>query len=143
MFEISELKPEHYTQIVEIWKDAGLPFKPAGRDSFEEIKRLMENTPDLFLGCFINNELVGVCIGTLDGRKGWINRIAVKKKCQRQGIASMLIEEMEKRLRARGLKIFCVLIEDWNKASLSLFQKNGYVVHRDIYYLSKRENDEV
>ncbi|MEM3396034.1 MAG: GNAT family N-acetyltransferase [Thermoplasmata archaeon] len=143
MLEISELKPEHYSQILEVWKDAGLPFKPSGRDSFEEIVKQMKRAPELFIGVFIDSELVGVCLGTEDGRKGWINRIAVKKKFQRQGIASKLISEMEKRLRARGLKIICVLIEDWNTASLNLFQKNGYILHKDIYYLSKRESEDV
>ncbi|MCX8173930.1 MAG: GNAT family N-acetyltransferase [Thermoplasmata archaeon] len=143
MFRISELKPEHYSQIVEVWKDAGLPFKPHGRDSFEEIRRQMERNPDLFIGVFIGEELVGVCIGTEDGRKGWINRIAVKKKWQRHGLASRLIAEMERRLKAKGLKIFCVLVEDWNQPSLALFQKEGYVLHKDIYYLSKRESQDV
>ncbi|MEM3444675.1 MAG: GNAT family N-acetyltransferase [Thermoplasmata archaeon] len=143
MVEIAELKPEHYSQIVEVWKDAGLPFKPLGRDSFEEMKRQMERNPDLFVGAFVDGELVGVGIGSEDGRKGWINRIAVKKKWQRRGIATRLIHEIEQRLRSRGLRIICVLIEAGNEASLSLFQKEGYVLHRDIYYLSKRDSEEV
>lgn len=143
MIEIRELKPEDYEKIVEVWKDAGLPFKPLGRDSFQEIEKQMQRNPDLFIGAFIEGELAGVCIGSEDGRKGWINRVAVKKEFQRRGIARLLIAEAEKRLRARGLKIICVLIEDWNNASLSLFQKAGYVLHKDIFYLSKREGEEV
>ncbi|MEM4160775.1 MAG: GNAT family N-acetyltransferase [Thermoplasmata archaeon] len=143
MVEIAELKPEHYSQIVEVWKDAGLPFKPLGRDRFEEMKRQMERNPDLFVGAFVDGELVGVGIGSEDGRKGWINRIAVKKKWQRHGIATRLIHEIEQRLRSRGLRIICVLIEAGNESSLSLFQKEGYVLHRDIYYLSKRDSEEV
>ena len=43
----------------------------------------------------------------------------------------------------RGRKIICTLIEDWNKNSLKLFKKCNYVLHRDIFYLSKRENKEI
>lgn len=143
MIEIRELRPEDYEKIVEVWRDAGLPFKPAGRDSFDELKRQMERFRELFIGAFFGDELVGVCLATEDGRKGWINRIAVKKRYQRRGIARLLIGEAEKRLRARGLRIICVLIEDWNRPSLELFQKAGYVLHKNILYLSKRESEEV
>jgi ribosomal protein S18 acetylase RimI-like enzyme len=143
MIELRELKVEDYDEIVEVWQKAGLPFKPAGRDARQEIAKQMQRNPDLFLGAFDGKKLVGVCIGTEDGRKGWINRIAVLPEYQRRGIATMMITEMERRLKSRGMGIICVLIEDWNNPSLALFQKHGYVLHKDIYYLSKRENAEI
>ncbi|MGB9636184.1 MAG: GNAT family N-acetyltransferase [Thermoplasmata archaeon] len=143
MIEIRELKPNQYAEIVSVWVDAGLPFRPKGRDSPEELSKQMIKNPDLFIGAFCDERLVGVCIGTEDGRKGWINRIAVRRNYQRQGIAKKMVVEMERRLKARGLRIICVLIEDWNVASLEFFQKMGYILHKDIYYLSKRDSEEV
>ena len=58
-------------------------------------------------------------------------------------MAQVLINAVEDALRKRGRKIICTLIEDWNKNSLKLFEKHNYVLHRDIFYLSKRENEEV
>ena len=34
-------------------------------------------------------------------------------------------------------------IEDWNELSLEFFQREGYVLHKDIFYLSKRGGPEV
>jgi len=124
-------------------KRAGLSYRPNGRDSRNEISRQIKESNDLFIGAFENNALIGVVVGSDDGRKGWINRIAVDPKHRRKGVAQALINAAEDALRKRGRKIICTLIEDWNKNSLKLFKKCNYVLHRDIFYLSKRENKEV
>jgi ribosomal protein S18 acetylase RimI-like enzyme len=142
--KIHPLTLKDYDAIINLWKAAGLPFKPRGRDSKEAIARQMQENPDFFLGVFDENEqLIGVAILSCDGRKGWINRLAVHPKYQRRGIAKRLITEGEKTLRKRGVQIFCALIEDYNEISKSLFRKCGYVEHKDIIYFSKRDNEEV
>jgi len=141
--KIRRLNIEDYSRIVEIWEKAGLPYKPKGRDSYEEIKRQMTDFGDLFLGAEIKDTLVGVIIGSSDGRKGWLNRIAVDPTYQGMGIAKMLTRACEEALKKRGLKIFAVLIESYNKNSLALAKKMGYVLHKDIFYLTKRESKEI
>ena len=111
-----------------------------GRDALEV---QMAANPDFFLGAFEDSSLMGVVIATSDGRRGWINRLAVDPKLMRTGVAKALIGEAEKSLRMHRLRIFCALIEDSNIASLKLFEKCGYKVHRDIVYLSKRDGEQV
>ena len=41
------------------------------------------------------------------------------------------------------MRLFCALIETSNIASQELFEKSGYVKHRDIMYFSKRDSDDV
>ena len=120
-----------------------MSYRPNGRDSRNEISRQIKESNDLFIGAFENNALIGVVVGSDDGRKGWINRIAVDPKHRRKGVAQALMHAAEDALRKRGRKIICTLIEDWNKNSLKLFKKCNYVLHRDIFYLSKRENKEI
>ena len=141
--EIKPLTIEQYDSIITLWKEAGLPFKPKGRDSKREMETEFKRNPDLVLGAFEDGKLVGVIIGSDDGRKGWINRLAVLPACERKGVASQLIDAVERALKTRGRRIICTLVEDWNEASLNLFSKTGYVKHEDISYLSKREDDEV
>jgi ribosomal protein S18 acetylase RimI-like enzyme len=87
--------------------------------------------------------LIGVILGTDDGRKGWINRLAVSPQHRQSGVAKELIKALENALKKRGRKIICTLIEDWNEASLDLFKRVGYIKHDDIFYLSKREGDHI
>ncbi|MFQ6067986.1 MAG: GNAT family N-acetyltransferase [Candidatus Bathyarchaeia archaeon] len=142
--EIRNLTIEDYEAIVELWKRAGLPFKPKGRDSKQMMKKQMRAFPEFFIGAFHEEKLVGVVIGSYEGRmKGWINRLAIDPQYRGRGIAKQLIKAVEKALKKRGAAIFCALIETPNKESLSLFQKMGYVAHRDILYITKRKSKDV
>lgn len=138
---IKPLTIKDYPAMVTLWEKAGLPYKPKGRDSKKAIQKQMAENPDLFLGAFLNNELIGCIIATFDGRKGWINRVAVLPEYQRQGIGVQLVKAAEKVLKERGAHVIGVLIFDTNKLSLTLFQKVGYYISKDILYLSKRESD--
>lgn len=103
----------------------------------------MENDPDLFLGAEEEGKLVGVVIATYDGRKGWLNRIAVDPAYRGKGLGLKLTRVGERALRKRGAKIIALLVERSNLASLNLAQKAGYVIAEDILYLTKRESEEV
>ena len=142
IMDIKPLKLEDYDAIINVWKLAHLPFKPRGRDKKDEIKRQISASPDIFLGAYVNGQLIGVIMGSDDGRQGWINRLAVHPGYRRQGVAGSLIASCEKALRRRGRRIICTLVED-NPESLELFKKAGYIKHNDIFYLSKREDEDV
>jgi ribosomal protein S18 acetylase RimI-like enzyme len=129
--------------MIRLWSRSVLPFKPNGRDSREAISNEIELHPDYFLGAFENGRLVGTAIISCDLRKGWINRLAVDAAYRRRGIAKALVSECERILRKDGIRIFCVLIEASNVASLFLFEKSGYVMHDDIAYFCKRDSNNV
>lgn len=141
--QIRRLAFNNYQDLISLWLKAGLPFKPKGRDSPESIAKQMEANPDFFIGAFEEDKLVGAAIISSDMRKGWINRLAVDPNFRSRGVAKALIAEAEKVLRKHDIQIFCVLIEDYNTASKTLFKKCGYIEHRDIIYFSKRDNDEI
>lgn len=141
--KIKPLTIEEYDKIIQLWRRAALPYKPQGRDTRSAISEQISRSPDLFLGAFAGETLIGVIIGSDDGRKGWINRLAVDPDYQRQGLAGRLVEEIERELRMRGRRIIAVLVESWNGGSLELFQRCGYILDRSILYLSKRDNAEV
>ena len=141
--EYRTLDPEDYDAIIDIWNRAGLPFKPIGRDSPEEIKQQIKLDPDMFLGAFEDDQMIGMIMGSYDSRKGWLNRLAVVPEHQGKGIAKALVEKMEKHLKAKGFRIIATLIEDGHDASMELFKKAGYIVHDDITYLTKREDKDV
>ena len=139
--KIRSLTMFDYDQIVALWKRSELPFKPSGRDRKEAVQAQMVANPDFFLGAYEDDRLVGAVVATSDGRKGWINRLAVDPDFRGRGVAEALIAESEKTLRKHGLRIFCALIEDYNKSSMQLFKKCGYKEHGDIVYFSKRDNE--
>jgi len=130
-------------EMIKLWERSSLPFKPKGRDSRQEIGRQMTVSPELFLGAFEGRTLVGTVVGSYDGRKGWINRLAVDPDHRRQGVARILIARIENSLREKGARIIAALVEESNLKSISLFEKLGYVTDKGILYLSKRESEDV
>ncbi len=138
------LGADDYDAIRALWEEAGLPIKRKGRDSREQFAAQMARGCQTVLGVRdAEGCLIGVVVATHDGRKGWINRLAVHPDHRRQGLGRYLIAQAEAALRAQGMQIVAALVEDWNEASLALFQATGYVLHRDIFYLTKRESDDV
>ena len=142
-FTIRDFRIEDYSSLIALWKSAGLPFKPNGRDSMEKIKEEVRKGISVFLVAEKDKKIIGSVIGTHDGRKGWINRVAVDPGYQRNSVAKSLVAEVEKKLDKIGINIFACLIEDWNDRSMQVFEKLGYKKHKDIIYFSKRKNDNI
>ena len=138
---IRPLKVTELKAMRRIWTVAGLPYKPRGRDSPQRLVKQLKDKPTLFLGAFSDGKLVGAVLCSDDGRKGWINRLAVLPEFTGRGIATALITQSEKALRRRGTHIFCIHIEGENDDSTRLFEKAGYHRETDIFYYTKRERD--
>ena len=132
---ISRLGQKDYSALIQLWIDSGLEYRPNGRDSETEIKLQMEQFPDMFWGFWEDRKLVGSVIVSDDGRKGWINRIAVHPNYRRKGIAKLLIDHSEKMLRDKGIFIIAALIYRSNCSSLNLFKSAGYETLPEIVYL--------
>jgi len=141
--KIRDFEIEEYDILIELWEKAGLPYRPLGRDSKENISKQIEQPNISFLFVESEEKIVGSIIISHDGRKGWINRVAILPEYRKLGIASLLIDDAEKRLKEIGIDIVACLIEDWNIQSLKLFDNLGYIRHSDIIYFTKRESAEV
>jgi ribosomal protein S18 acetylase RimI-like enzyme len=143
VISIRALRPDEFDQMTELWKEAGLACKPRGRDQRAHIEREISGPTSIFLMAEEDGRMVGVVLGTHDGRKGWINRLAVAPGYQRRGIGRALASAVEARLRQAGIGIVTCLIEDWNAESIEFFEEIGYVGHREIIYFAKRMNPDV
>ena len=140
---IREFCMEDYDALIKLWDGAQLLYRPKGRDSRTKIECELKQGNIIFLVAEINGKLVGSILGTHDGRKGWINRLAVDANFRRQNIARRLVAEVESRLSALGIEVVACLIEKWNTQSMQVFQRLGYEKYSDIAYFSKRRNPEV
>jgi N-acetylglutamate synthase len=137
---IRPFRLEDYETVVGIWNAARLSYHPSGRDCRERIARELETGQALFYVAEREGEIVGVVFGTHDGRRGWINRLAVLPAWQHRGIARRLVREVETALSGVGIDVICALIEDHNQGSMRFFANRCYIDDRDIHYFSKRSS---
>ncbi|MBI5867188.1 MAG: GNAT family N-acetyltransferase [candidate division Zixibacteria bacterium] len=126
-----------------LWDAAQLEYRPRGRDSREKLQDEWMANSDGFIAAFLEDRMVGCVLATDDGRRGWINRLAVHPDFRRGGLAGGLIAAAERELHRRGVRVIAALIDRENTLSQKLFEKSGYHFHKDIMYFSKRESDEV
>ncbi len=156
-FELCQLHATDYEQILALWQEAGLHIRPEGRDSLPAFAGQVGAGTQHVIGLRSRAEppaaspagqegvqakqagrLVAVALLTHDGRKGWINRLAVHPAYRRQGLAQALLAEAERWFTADcGLEVWAALIESGNLASRTLFDGMGYQPY-DVVYVSKR-----
>jgi len=136
--EIRRLTIDDYNEIIRIWADAGLPYKPRGRDSSEMMAKEMQHPTSAFFGLFEDGRMIGVGIANFDGRRGWINRVATDPDHRGSGFAWLIIEACETFLREAGAVVICTLIEEMNTPSMACFEKAGYSCEEPIMYWTKR-----
>jgi ribosomal protein S18 acetylase RimI-like enzyme len=140
---IRKFQSEDYSAVIDLWQKAGLPFKPEGRDQKEKMLQEAAQATASFWVAEHDGAIVASVLGTHDGRKGWINRLAVLPEFRGKGIAVQLVQSAEESLYQKGIEIVACLIEDDNQVSMNFFKRLGYIKHPDILYFSKRKHSNV
>ncbi len=142
-FVVREFGMADYDRVMEIWAQGRLPLKPRGRDSRQSVAAQLGRPNVHFLVAETAGRVVGTVLATHDGRKGWINRLAVDEAFRKRGLGKRLVLEAERRLAEDGMEIFACLIEDWNTLSMEVFGRLGYRKHPEILYFAKRRDPDV
>ncbi len=139
---VRPLREKEVSSMLDLWRKAALESRPRGRDTLDNLKKERRKTPDLFMGAFDKDKIIGSILGTFEGenRKGWLKRLAVHPDYRRKGIGKALIAAGEKALKERGVKIIACLLLETNEASAQLIEACGYVRLPHIRYYTKRES---
>ena len=109
--------------LVELWRAAGLRFHPETAERELAIVTgqdlaLIDEQPD--------GEVTGTVLGSYDGLRGWVHRLATSPAWRSRGVASALLAELERRLLARGCPKVNLLIEADNDGVASFYAARGY-----------------
>ncbi|MET8231766.1 GNAT family N-acetyltransferase [Micromonospora sp. NPDC005298] len=97
-----------------------------------ELTAALARDPQLFLVAEVDGDVVGVVLGTFDGRRGMILRLAVDPAHQRGGVATMLVAELEGRFAALGCPRVNLLVLPEDTTALRFWQALGYVPQPDV-----------
>lgn len=135
---IRRLTIDDYEDMLRVWSVAGLPFKPNGRESRAMLAAEISRDHCAAFGLFVDSQMVGVVIVNYDGRRGWVNRLAVDPDYRGIGLARDLIEKSEEFLGQYGEMVLCALIDELNYPSMALFEKAGYECKNEIKLWTKR-----
>jgi ribosomal protein S18 acetylase RimI-like enzyme len=132
---IREFKMGDYGKVRRLWALCGLDIRPG--DEKEDVRVKVTRDPELFLVAEDGRKIVGSVIGAWDGRRGWLYHLGVLPKSQRKGLATALVREAEKRMRAKGVAKVNAHVLETNLPSRALFEKEGYKADASILFYGK------
>ena len=90
-----------------------------------------------FWSPFAEGEIVGTVMAGYEGRRGWINYLAVSPAQQRKGTGRRLMQEAEKRLLVLGCPKVNLLVRTSNSQVIEFYRKLGFT-RDDAVSLGKR-----
>jgi len=129
--------PADYPAARLLWEHAGPGIHIRQSDEPEEIQKKLQRDPDLFLVAESSHRLVGTIIGGFDGRRGMIYHLAVEAAFRQHGVGSLLMEEVEHRLKAKGcLKCYLMVAID-NEHAMRFYETRHWERMDSIYTYSK------
>jgi ribosomal protein S18 acetylase RimI-like enzyme len=117
--------------LTRLWQESGLRFR-AG-DVPAELAAVLARDGDLVLVAEDADGLAAAVLGTFDGRRGWVNRLATGPGHRGQGHATAILAELERRLAAKACRKVNLLIEPGNQAVSSFYRLRGYAEDELIF----------
>jgi len=129
-FAIRDCRPMEVEVVLELWRQAEAT--PSITDNANDLRRAVADGPANVLVAEVEGRIVGSIIGTFDGWRGNIYRLAVHPLYRRRGIARALVAEVEKRLARQGAKRITALVEKNHPLATSFWPAVGYGVDSRI-----------
>lgn len=106
-----------------LWREAGLDPHLGPREEERELLKRLDRDPELFLVAVDSGRVVGAVLGGWDGWRGYVHRLAVAEAARARGVGSMLMDELERRLAAKGCTRMQVVARG---AAGAWFERHGW-----------------
>ena len=123
---IREFTLADYDPVYALWQNAGDGLGVGRSDTREEIAKKLQYDPDLFLVAEDGGKIIGTVIGGYDGRRGMIYHLAVDHAYRKRGIGTMLMDELERRMIAKGCLKAYLLVKRGNEDVVEFYRHQGW-----------------
>ena len=128
MIRLREFTLNDYDTVYALWQNAGDGLGIGRSDTRDEIAKKFQRDPDLFLVAEDSGKIIGTVIGGYDGRRGLIYHLAVDHAYRQRGIGKMLMDELERRMIAKGCLKAYLLVTEGGKDVIEFYRKMGWEV---------------
>ncbi|ENV31749.1 GNAT family acetyltransferase [Acinetobacter gerneri] len=124
MFIIRQFLDTDLEDVINLWElcDLSRPWNNPEVDIFR--KAALKD--QLFLVAVKDDALIASLMGGYDGHRGWANYLAVHPHHQRNGVATALLKQLEKRLIAIGCPKLQLLISKEHIDVQNFYEQLGY-----------------
>ena len=128
--------PQDYPAVIALWQSAGQGVHVRRSDNPEEIEKKLRRDPELFLVAESEGLIIGTVMGGFDGRRGMIYHLAVVQEYRQLGLGTALMDEVERRLKAKGCLRSYLLVTRDNPNAVDFYSRRGWEM-MDIHIMAK------
>jgi ribosomal protein S18 acetylase RimI-like enzyme len=120
-----------YDGLMQLWRACpGLSLRDA--DSIEGTEKYLQRNPGLSFVAEQEDAIVGSLMAGNDGRRGYIQHLAVLPTLREQGVASHLVELCLQGLKLQGIVKSHVHVLNRNQPGRDFWSKRGWVHRTEI-----------
>jgi ribosomal protein S18 acetylase RimI-like enzyme len=125
-FRIRPFAASDEASVLELWAACGLIVPH--NDPRKDIRRKLRVNPEWFLVGEENGTVLATCMAGYEGHRGWINYLAVAPTRQRQRVATRMMEEAERLLRAAGCPKINLQVRSTNLEVIAFYESLGFKI---------------
>lgn len=130
------------SEMMALWRAAALQISPT--DSEQGLRRHLALSGHLAWAlCAVDGRIIGTLLGSDDGRRGWINHLAIHPDAQGKGYGHRLIQAVTMRLKAQGCEKVNLLVRQANQQVVPFYEKIGFTIDNNIFMAKWLTNDEL
>lgn len=98
-------------------------------DDYEHFKLFLEKNLSLSFLAEDDEEIVGSVFGSFDGRRGYIQKLVIRKDYRKKGVGKQLLEKVISKLRSTGA-LYIPISSD--EGLISFYEKCGFKKTKQI-----------
>ena len=132
--KIEKFKIEYYDDVVGLWRKAGI--EVVSSDTIDEVTRVLNRNPDLFLIGKIQERVIAAVMGAFDGRRGYVHHLAVDPDYQKKGFGKTIMDALIEQFRKMNIHKVHLFIEKSNRNVVEFYNNLGWDVRKDLIMMS-------
>jgi [ribosomal protein S5]-alanine N-acetyltransferase len=118
--------------LMALWRAAQLQVSPT--DSAQGLRRHLALSGSLaWVLCTADGRIIGTVLGSDDGRRGWINHLAIHPDSQDKGYGHRLVSAVTARLKDQGCEKVNLLVRQANQQVVPFYEKIGFAIDDNIF----------
>ncbi|MDW6094865.1 MULTISPECIES: GNAT family N-acetyltransferase [Vibrio] len=144
MVKIREMKIADYDEVIALWEQTeGMSIRDV--DSRENIARYLERNPDLSFVAEINHEIVGAVLVGTDGRRGYLQHLAVSPHFRGKKLGRELVNQAINSLAKIDIPKTHLFVYNDNINAQQFYERLGWFARDEVrmYSFNSSSNSNV
>ena len=136
VMQIRNYNDADFPKLEELLKATGIYYEPL--DKREIFQKKIRHNPESIIVAEDNGRIVGAVFTIYDPWNSFVYHLGVHPDYRGKGLANGLMDEAERRLKARGIARPTLFVEEQNSEVVEFYKKRGWFVLYKVFCMEKQ-----